>query len=1239
MSSKLSSRVDGPRHRIGIALSTKERIQLTGRILPGLDCGGFDLIWCDGSKTPEGRAFARADHFSKTPLVEIHPDVTGGPDAAIQFALKRLLALGYDYVGLIENDIQLKPGWLTELTSAWQAAEKDGFKVGAASARSMISRVLAHGPQYVVQWNVGAGMVLFSRAAAEAVLKDYRLTSAREIRTFFLQAAGVELSTVWELFMDRDDRPLGADWHYASSVWKTGCISIGNVPTFAENIDYDIRINCRTDYVHAAEKSWPDHCLAIGQLKKAMADAQKNPSPYAVKNPSPLENAQRILFVRTDSIGDLVLASAMLEPIKKKYPQAKLTVLCQQHVAELFVACPFVDSIICYEVAKLAQQAGCDEIVAEITAYNPDVILNSTRSRDRLSDELTLKFGAARHIAIESDLENITPADRQLNLSRYQMLIPTGGAPMTELARYAGFLHGLGISAEELKPVVWTSPQDEALAEAYFQQQKLDPARTIAVFPGAQRDIRVYHGYADALQALAGYKFLIFGVVGENPLAQALENRLPGRTINLCGRSKLRETAALLRRCRLYVGADSSGAHLACALGVPNVVVLGGGHFGRFLPYSPLTSAVVLPLECFGCGWRCRQQRAHCIKDLSPAVLAEAIQQTLDRVSTQPRLFLQSKKSWSQAGGSFPRWQFPVPFVPVETSIVEKQVTPAAAPRPTHPMAARQPDSMKSTKHILSIAFCMHDSCVTIADDTRILVHLEGERYFKQKHIRVETPEKMDQLVGGALQHVKLSINDISEVLLAGYCNRYPLPQARILGKAFIPILTGHHENHLGTAFPSGFDDAVIVCADGGSDEGPGTPYLTSRIYLKKGSQITLLEDLDDSSMNGRFYGTAAQMVIHPDFETAHNTGVGKLMGLSSMGRYDQEIWDLITRHERLFNVHYTKGCQSLLDLFGLGHDYNQPWQNERRVNFAYCAHNFWVERFYEHLKKFTHLSSNIALTGGCALNISLNSRLIDSGLYRNVYVSPISSDCGQSIGAVLYRYPGTICDYPYLGRGFNPPGVADSQIKCDFQQLVADLMSGKIVAWYQGRSEIGPRALGHRSFLGLPNSTEMRDKLSIKVKRREPYRPVAAIILDEDEHEFFESKGDFRYMTFVAKAKEITKKLAPAIVHYDGTTRLQTLGQADNPLLYECLKELKKKTGVPIIMNSSFNVAGNPIVDSPEDAMVNFMASEAEVLYLNGLRIENPRCASPRQPDPKSQPGLVRPLPRRETALAAKGA
>ncbi|HEV2692279.1 MAG TPA: glycosyltransferase [Verrucomicrobiae bacterium] len=256
--------------RIGFALSTMERVELTAQVLPTLDCGGFDLIWCDGSRTPEGRAFASREHFKKTPLVEVHHDVRGGPDAAIQYSLKRLLALGYDYVGLIENDIVLKPGWLEAMMAAWSAAEKDGFSVGAVTARNMSDRVLACGPAYAVKWNVGAGMVLFSRAAAEAVLADYSLGAAKEIHGNFMTSTGVDLSPAWELFQEKPDRPLGADWRYASVTWKSGKVSVGTVPNMAENIDVDIRDFCRTDYVRSAETGLPSFCLTIDQLKTAL---------------------------------------------------------------------------------------------------------------------------------------------------------------------------------------------------------------------------------------------------------------------------------------------------------------------------------------------------------------------------------------------------------------------------------------------------------------------------------------------------------------------------------------------------------------------------------------------------------------------------------------------------------------------------------------------------------------------------------------------------------------------------------------------------------------------------------------------------------------------------------------------------------------------------------------------------------------------------------------------------------
>jgi ADP-heptose:LPS heptosyltransferase len=359
------------------------------------------------------------------------------------------------------------------------------------------------------------------------------------------------------------------------------------------------------------------------------------------KSPGPLDAARRILFVRTDSIGDAVLASAMLEPLRRQNPRAQLAVLCQHHVADLYTACPFVDSIICYDAKKMDILGERQQILDEIAAFSPDLILNSIRSRERLSDELTLSFPGARHIAIAGDLNNTSEAVREAFRRHYELVIPTPDAHRAELERHADFLRGLGIAASRLNPVVWTSPENEALADAFFEQQQLNPARTIALFPGAQYQMRIYHHYADAVKHLHGFRFLIFGDATQNPLAEELEQQLPGRTINLCGCTTLRETAALLRRCRLYLGAESAGAHIACAVGVPNVVLLGGGHFGRFMPYSPLTSAVVLPLDCFGCNWRCRYDSAHCIANLTPEVVKAAVTDALKAPRQKPAIFAQ----------------------------------------------------------------------------------------------------------------------------------------------------------------------------------------------------------------------------------------------------------------------------------------------------------------------------------------------------------------------------------------------------------------------------------------------------------------------------------------------------------------------------------------------------------------------------------------------------------------------
>ena len=254
-----------------------------------------------------------------------------------------------------------------------------------------------------------------------------------------------------------------------------------------------------------------------------------------------------------------------------------------------------------------------------------------------------------------------------------------------------------------------------------------------------------------------------------------------------------------------------------------------------------------------------------------------------------------------------------------------------------------------------------------------------------------------------------------------------------------------------------------------------------------------------------------------------------------------------------------------------------------------------WVTAFSEKLKELRSLAPNLILCGGCALNVNLNSFLSDSNIFDKIYISPLSTDCGQSLGSILYHEASVECSYPFLGRGFGdveelPP------------LLIDDLLHGKLIGWYQGRSEVGPRALGHRSILGLPSTLEMRNRLN-SIKGREPYRPIAPIIPQQYLHQFFNTHTPSPYMTFAPQVADITKQKAPAVVHFDGTSRVQTIDQQDNPILHEVCIKIGELTDAPILMNSSFNLNGEAIVDTPEDALLCFARSQIDVLYLNGER------------------------------------
>ncbi|MHC4790384.1 MAG: FkbM family methyltransferase [Planctomycetota bacterium] len=335
---------------------------------------------------------------------------------------------------------------------------------------------------------------------------------------------------------------------------------------------------------------------------------------------------KNILWARSDSIGDNVLAASMLPYIRP---------------------CPFADDIVVFDKKRIIEDNNYrQKIISRLRTFKPVLFLNSTYSRDPLTDALAFESGASERIGMDGDLSNITAELKEQNNQCYSLLVPSEGKHKLEFERHRDFLCVLGIDTPVLEPMIWIASDDEEFAEKFFEENRLDSEHTIALFPGAQNSNKAYERYESVLKNFDDFKFLILG--GSDTKAQADEicKMLPDRCLNLVGKTTIRQMAAIIRRCRIYLGSESAGAHIACAVNTPNVVLVGGGHFGRFLPYSPLTSMVSLPLQCYGCNWQCGYQRIHCIKDIEPEVITEALRRSLDGQIEKPRVFVQADSLW-----------------------------------------------------------------------------------------------------------------------------------------------------------------------------------------------------------------------------------------------------------------------------------------------------------------------------------------------------------------------------------------------------------------------------------------------------------------------------------------------------------------------------------------------------------------------------------------------------------------
>ncbi len=471
-------------------------------------------------------------------------------------------------------------------------------------------------------------------------------------------------------------------------------------------------------------------------------------------------------------------------------------------------------------------------------------------------------------------------------------------------------------------------------------------------------------------------------------------------------------------------------------------------------------------------------------------------------------------------------------------------------------------------------------------------------------------------------------------------------------------LFSEHHQSHAASAFYSSpYQKAAVMCLDGVGE------WATTTIWLGEGSKLTALWEIDFPHSLGLLYSA---FTYYTGFKV--NSGEYKLMGLAPYG--EPKYVDLILEHlidlkedgsfrldMRYFN--YATGLTMtnarFANLFGAPARKPESELTQREMDIARSIQKV-TEMVVLRLAITVHKETGadyLCLAGGVALNCVANGRLLREGPFKDVWVQPAAGDAGGALGAaqvVWYtQYSGqrqADNQHDSMVGSYLGPRYSDAEIEAQldaagaqyqklkdddlFPELARRLDNDQVIGWFQGRMEFGPRALGGRSIIGDPRSTQMQSTMNLKIKFRESFRPFAPSVLAEDVSNYFEHDRSSPYMLMVANLKQdqlipldesqaplfgieklkVARSTLPAITHVDNSARIQTIHQDTNPRYYALASEFKKETGCPVVVNTSFNVRGEPIVCTPEDAYRCFMRT-----HMDCLVIENYLLLKPDQP------------------------
>lgn len=559
--------------------------------------------------------------------------------------------------------------------------------------------------------------------------------------------------------------------------------------------------------------------------------------------------------------------------------------------------------------------------------------------------------------------------------------------------------------------------------------------------------------------------------------------------------------------------------------------------------------------------------------------------------------------------------------------------------------------------NILGINYYFHDSTACLVRDGKLVVAIEEERLSRDKHtsefpklsiakclefsgvsysdidaiaVSIQPGKDWHKKVAYGLKNIISSKPFVSHELING------LSKQRRLGSWYTSIwpdkeqappihYVPHHLSHAaGTFLVSPFESAAILSLDGSGE------WSTSFLGKGEGNTVEQFHESYFPMSLGSFYEAVTEFCgFRPNYDE------GKTMGLAPMGdpdRFYKEVSKIVNIGDQgeinidlsYFNYQFwghRRISQKFEDIFGQARSQNGEFES-RHMDLAAAFQRVLEDcalKMCQFLKRKTNLNK-LVIAGGVSLNSVMNGRIVRESEFDEIYVMPAAGDNGTAIGAAFYVYNCVMGnkrnfhhDNPFIGNEYTNEKIERILKECklayqyheDIESIAAQLLhEGQILGWYQGRMEIGPRALGNRSILANPSLAGIKDKINAEVKHREAYRPFAPSATIEDAPRFFEDLGDNPFMLKVCAVHEKSKELLPAITHVDGSARLQTVHKDTNPRYHALIAKLGELNDTPVVLNTSFNIMGEPIVESPYDAIRCFFSTGLDSLVIGNYLI-----------------------------------